>query len=125
MPTPEQMTAAVHAYIDAFGKGDPELAVAIFAVDAVIEDPIGTPPKCGHDAIREFYQMSMATGAKLVLDGPVRVGADHAAFAFHVPLHFDGQDMEIHVIDTFAFDADGKVKEMRAFFGPTNLIPPG
>ena len=84
MPTPEQMTAAVHAYVDAFDKGDPELAVAIFAVDAVIEDPIGTPPKCGHDAIREFYQMSMATGAKLVLDGPVRVGADHAAFAFHV-----------------------------------------
>lgn len=121
MPTPEQMEAAVHAYVEAFAKGDPDLAVAIFAEDAVVEDPIGTPQRIGHAAIREFYVASMATGAKLVLDGPVRVAANHAAFAFHVPLHFDGKDMEIHVIDTFAFDADGKVKEMKAYFGPGNM----
>ena len=122
MPTPEQMEAAVHAYVEAFAKGDPELAVAIFAEDATIEDPVGTPLKRGHDEIRAFYQASMATGARLVLDGPIRVAEGHAAFAFHVPLHFDGKDMEIHVIDTFAFDAVGKVREMRAFFGPGNMI---
>lgn len=122
MATPEQMEAAVHAYVAAFAAGDPEQAVAIFAEDAVVEDPVGTPPKVGHAAIREFYQASMATGAKLVLDGPIRLAEDHAAFAFHVPLHFDGKDMEIHVIDTFAFNADGKVREMRAFFGPGNMI---
>lgn len=122
MPSAEQMEAAVHAYVEAFDKGDPELAVAIFAEDAVVEDPIGTPPKVGHAAIREFYTVSMATGAKLVLDGPIRVATSHAAFAFHVPLHFDGKDMEIHVIDTFAFDETGKVKEMRAYFGPGNMI---
>jgi steroid Delta-isomerase len=122
MATPEQMEAAVHAYVAAFEAGDPELAVAIFAEDAVIEDPVGTPPKVGHEAIREFYVGSMATGARLVLDGPIRLASDHAAFAFHVDLRFNGQDMAIHVIDTFAFDADGKVKEMRAFFGPGNMI---
>lgn len=122
MPTPEQMEAAVHAYVAAFAAGDPEQAVAIFAEDAVVEDPIGTPPKIGHAAIREFYVASMATGAKLVLDGPIRVATAHAAFAFHVPLHFDGKDMEIHVIDTFAFDENGKVKEMKAYFGPGNMI---
>ena len=122
MPTPEQIEAAVHAYVEAFAKGDPELAVAIFAEDATIEDPVGSPLKRGHDEIRAFYQASMATGARLVLDGPIRVAEGHAAFAFHVPLHFDGKDMEIHVIDTFAFDAVGKVREMRAFFGPGNMI---
>lgn len=122
MPTPEQMEAAVHAYVEAFAKGDPELAVAIFAADAVIEDPVGTPLKVGHEEIRAFYVASMATGAKLVLDGPIRIASDHAAFAFHVPLNFNGQDMEIHVIDTFAFNAAGKVKEMRAFFGQGNMI---
>lgn len=121
MPTPEQMEAAVLAYVDAFARGDPELAVAVFAPDAVIEDPIGSEPKVGTAAIREFYTASMATGAKLVLDGPIRVAGAHAAFAFHVPLNFDGRDMEIHVIDTFAFDADGKVKEMKAYFGPGNM----
>lgn len=122
MPTPEQIEAAVHAYVEAFAKGDPELAVAIFAEDATIEDPVGSPLKRGHDEIRAFYQASMATGARLVLDGPIRVAEGHAAFAFHVPLHFDGKDMEIHVIDTFTFDAAGKVREMRAFFGPGNMI---
>ena len=39
MATPEQMTAAVHAYVEAFDKGDPELAVALFAEDACIEIP--------------------------------------------------------------------------------------
>ncbi len=121
MPTPEQMEAAVHAYVEAFAKGDPELAVAIFAEDAVIEDPIGTPPRIGHAAIREFYVQSMATGATLHLAGPVRVAAAHAAFAMQVRLHWNGKDMAIDVIDTFAFDDAGKVTEMRAYFGPGNM----
>lgn len=125
MATPEQMEAAVHAYVAAFAAGDPEQAVAIFAADATVEDPVGTPLKRGHDEIRAFYRASMATGARLVLDGPIRLAEGHAAFAFHVPLHFEGKDMEIHVIDTFAFDAVGKVKEMRAFFGPGNMIAKG
>ena len=50
MPTPEQMEAAVHAYVEAFAKGDPELAVAIFADNASVEDPIGSPPHLGHYA---------------------------------------------------------------------------
>lgn len=121
MPTPEQMTAAVHAYVAAFDAGDPEMAVAIFAADAVVEDPIGTAPRVGTDAIRQFYTESMATGAKLHLSGPVRVAAAHAAFAMQVRLHWDGSDMAIDVIDTFAFDQSGKVIEMKAYFGPTNM----
>ena len=122
MPSPEAMIAAVHAYVDGFERGDADALAALFADDATVEDPVGTPLKRGHDEIRSFYVASMATGAKLVLDGPVRVADGHAAFAFHVPLHFDGKHMEIHVIDTFAFNADGKVREMRAFFGPGNMI---
>ena len=121
MPSPEQMEAAVHTYVEAFAKGDPELAVGIFADNAVIEDPIGTEPRVGKAAIREFYTQSMATGATLHLAGPVRVAAAHAAFAMQVRLHWDGKDMAIDVIDTFAFDDAGKVKEMRAYFGPGNM----
>ena len=121
MPTPEQMEAAVHAYVDAFAKGDPALAAAIFADDAVVEDPIGTPPKVGKAAILEFYTQSMATGATLHLQGPVRVAAAHTAFAMQVRLNWDGKDMAIDVIDTFAFDEAGKVKLMQAYFGPGNM----
>jgi steroid Delta-isomerase len=121
MPTPDQMIAAVHGYVEAFAKGDAEAAVALFAPNATVEDPIGTPLKVGHEAIREFYVGSMATGAKLKLDGPVRVAQDYAAFAFQVVLTMDCKALTIDVIDTFKFDADGKVVEMRAYFGPSNM----
>lgn len=121
MPSPEQMKAAVHAYVAAFDAGDPAMAAAIFADDAVIEDPIGSAPKVGMAAILEFYTASMATGAKLHLAGPIRVAAAHAAFAMQVRLSWDGKDMAIDVIDTFAFDDAGKVREMKAYFGPGNM----
>lgn len=121
MPTPAQMEAAVHAYVAAFEAGDPDVAAAIFAEDAVVEDPIGTEPTVGKAAIRQFYAQSMATGAKLHLTGPVRVAAAHAAFAMQVRLHWDGKDMAIDVIDTFAFNEAGKVTEMKAYFGPGNM----
>lgn len=121
MPTPEAMEAAVHTYVEAFDKQDPALAASIFADDAVIDDPIGSPPKVGKAAILQFYTDSMATGAKLVLQGPVRVATAHAAFAMQVRLSWGGKDMAIDVIDTFAFDEAGKVKQMQAFFGPGNM----
>ena len=121
MPTPEQMEQAVHTYFEAFDKRDPQLAASIFADDAVIEDPIGTPPKVGREAILQFYTESMATGARLVLQGPIRVATAHAAFAMQVRLNWDGKDMAIDVIDTFAFDDAGKVKLMNAYFGPGNM----
>ena len=121
MATPEQMTAAVHGYVDAFDKGDPEAVVALFTSYAIVEDPIGTPPKVGHDAIREFYTASMQTGAKLRLEGPIRLATEYAAFAFRVELTMEGKSLTVDVIDTFKFNADGKVTEMRAYFGPSNM----
>lgn len=121
MPTPEAMEAAVHTYVEAFDKGDAALAASIFAQDAVIDDPIGSPPKVGQAAILQFYTESMATGAKLVLQGPVRVATAHVAFAMQVRLNWGGKDMAIDVIDTFAFDEAGKVKQMQAYFGPGNM----
>ena len=63
----------------------------------------------------------MATGAKLKLEGPIRVVGDYAVFAFSVNLHWEGSDKRIDVIDTFRFNDAGEVMEMRAFWGPTNM----
>lgn len=121
MPDPAKMEAAVHEYVAAFSAGDPERVVALFAPDAVVEDPVGSDPHHGHDAIRAFYTGSMATGAKLHLEGPVRVVQDYAAFAFSVNLHWEGSDKRIDVIDTFRFNDANQVIEMRAYWGPANM----
>lgn len=120
MPDPAQMIAAVNAYVDAFDRGDPEAVRDLFAPDATVEDPAGTPPHRGHAAILDFYRTSMQTGAKLTLDGPVRCTGDTAAFAFSVRLTH-GEPMRIDVIDLFRFDEAGKVVSMIAYFGPGNM----
>jgi steroid delta-isomerase len=112
--------AAVEAYIDAFAKSDPDAVVKLFAEDATVEDPIGTPIHTGHAAIREFYANSMKTGAKLSLDAPVRTAEGYAAFAFSVKLNMGGEKV-IQVIDTFKFNDAGKVSEMRAFWSANNM----
>jgi steroid delta-isomerase len=121
MPDPAAMEAAAHEYVAAFAASSPERVAAIFAPDATVEDPIGTAPHVGHDAILAFYTASMQTGARLELTGPVRLAGDYAAFAFSVHLHWDGSDKRVDVIDTFRFNENGKVTEMKAYFGPSNF----
>lgn len=121
MTSPEHMMATVHAYVDAFARGSVDAVVALFAEDASVEDPVGTPPKRGISDIRAFYEGSMATGAKLELLGEPRCAADHVAFPFAVRLDWQGRHQIIEVIDTFRFDEAGKIVEMRAFFGPDNI----
>jgi steroid Delta-isomerase len=60
MPDPAKMEAAVHEYVAAFDVGDPDRVAVMYAVDAEVEDPIGTPRHVGREAIRGFYAQSMA-----------------------------------------------------------------
>lgn len=121
MPDPARMEAAVHAYVAAFELGSADQVAAIYAEDATVEDPIGAPAHLGRDAIRAFYAESMKTGARLTLEGPIRVAGDYAVFPFSVHLDFDGGPKRIDVIDTFRFNEANEVVEMRAFWGPSNM----
>jgi steroid delta-isomerase len=121
MPDPAAMEAAVHEYVAAFEAGSADRVAALYAADATVEDPIGSPMHRGREAIRAFYAESMKTGAKLKLEGPVRVAGDYAVFPFSVDLHWEGSDKRIDVIDTFRFNDTNEVVEMRAFWGPSNM----
>lgn len=118
MPTPQQMCDVVAAYFNAFDAEDADAIAALFANNAEVHDPVGSAPHIGIKAIRAFYGESVAVRPKLVQQGPTRTASDYAAFAFTVTLP-TGQ--RIDVIDTFKFDAAGKVIEMRAYFGPLNM----
>ncbi|MEY4159958.1 MAG: hypothetical protein RLZZ136_579 [Pseudomonadota bacterium] len=121
MISAEHMIATVTAYIDGFAAGDTDAIVSLFAANATVEDPVGTPLKQGTEQIRAFYAGSMATGAKLQLLGDPRCAADYVAFPFAVTLEWNGREQVIEVIDTFRFNAEGKIIEMRAYFGPQNM----
>ena len=116
-----QKLAAVEGYVAAFAAGDADAVAALYADNATVEDPVGTPLVEGIDAVRAFYAGAMQTGAKLELLGEPRGAGDYVAFPFAVHLEHEGGHRVIEVIDTFKFDADGKVVEMRAFWGRENV----
>ena len=116
--TYEMYQSVVNRYVEAFENADMDIIRAIFADDAVVEDPVGTEPREGIGAIVEFYQQGFAAGAKLVLTQPVRVAGSSVAFAFDVVMG----DMKISPIDVFDFNAEGKIRHMRAYWGPENMV---
>lgn len=118
--TADAKIRAVQTYVAGYAAGDVDTILSIFAEDAVLEDPVGTPAHKGKAALRTFFSVGIGMKAKLHLLGDVRCAGDSAAFAFAVELEFDGVNKRIEVIDVFRFDDVGKVREMRAYWGPEN-----
>lgn len=112
--------AVVEAYISAFSAGDAAAAARLFAPDATVEDPVGTPLVTG-DGIPALYRSAMARGLRLERTGPVRFAGDSAAFPFAIHYPPSAARRRIDVIDIFRFDSQGRIIEMRAFWGPDNI----
>ena len=69
MSNPGNMAASVQAYIDLFNVADAQGIADLYADDATVEDPVGTPLKEGKAAILEFYTMAVKNGAVLKKEG--------------------------------------------------------
>lgn len=131
----DHMENTVQAYIDLFNAQDAEGIAALYAENATVTDPVGTPAKDGKAAILAFYTMAVKNGAKLAKQGQTRIAGNCAAFAFTVTVgamtnidegvavevELPKGGMRIDVIDTFVFDDEGKVTEMKAYWGPVNI----
>ena len=116
------MKQAMQAYIDNYNRDDLEGVVGLYADEATVEDPVGTPVKAGKAAIRDFYKFAMTTGARLSLAAPIRAShGNSAAMAFDVKLEYQGSRMIIRVIDVMSFDANGRFTSMRAYWGPSDM----
>lgn len=119
----EQYRQVVADYLRMMSEGDWQGVAALYAEDATVEDPVGSEPLRGIGAVTDFYRRAVETGARLHLDGPVRVAGREAAFPFHAEVKADGGTLHIHVIDVFRFNDAGKIVSMRAFFGEDNIVP--
>lgn len=122
MTTEQEMKDAMQAYIDAFNRSDADAITALYAEDATVEDPVGTPPKAGRESIAAFYQYAIKSGAKLALAAPIRAShGNAAAMAFDVQLNMPEGRAVIRVIDAMTFDESGKFTSMRAYWGRSDM----
>jgi len=107
----------VEKYVEAFDNGDMSIIRDMYADNATVEDPVGSPLHEGMEAICAFYEGAMASGAKLALTGRPCCAGNAVAFSFQVTM----PGMLINVIDVFEFDEQGKVNAMKAYWGPESL----
>lgn len=107
----------VEKYVEAFDHGDISIIRDMYADNARVEDPVGSPVHEGMEAICAFYEGAMASGAKLALTGKPCCAGNAVAFPFQVNM----PGMLINVIDVFEFDEQGKVSSMKAYWGPESL----
>lgn len=115
---------AVENYIAALNEHDMEAIDALYADNATLEDPVGSEPKQGKEAILEFYKVGFDAKISARLTGPVRLAGGNAVFPFVVELNPGNGEMRIDIIDQFTFDSDGKVLSMKAFWGAENITTP-
>lgn len=110
--SPEQKQTVVETYIDALCNSNLDAICDLYADDAILEDPVGSPVNEGKDAIRAFYTPSMGIGLKASLTGKVRCPGNAAAFPFQVISPMG----TIEIIDVFEFNEAGKIVSMKAYW---------
>ena len=120
MLSDEHITNTLQAYVDAVSGDDVEKIIELYAEDGVVEDPIGTVPHRGHDALREFYQMAVDMVEKMVLEGNPRIRDNFGACGMIA--YPKGMDMKfcMETMDVMEFNAEGKIIRMTAYWGDSN-----
>lgn len=118
------MKAALQAYVDRANAGDAAGLIALFAPDAVIEDPIGSPLKTGAD-IPAWFADTVAFDTRITPVAPLRGShADEALLIFDVEFTPPGGErMRIRSADACTFNDAGLITSLRAFWGPDDIEP--
>ncbi|MFD6161550.1 nuclear transport factor 2 family protein [Nocardia sp. NPDC060256] len=118
----KQIRDVIEQYVKLVGAGPTEAIVELYAADATVEDPIGTPARNGHAAIREFYDVIAALDRDTELrPETVRIGGNEAAFMFTIVTRVAGQRFTLSPIDVMEFDDAGKITRMRAYWSQEDM----
>ncbi|QEY61702.1 steroid delta-isomerase [Metapseudomonas lalkuanensis] len=119
----QQVRAKLARYVELVDAVDIDGILALYAEDAVVEDPVGKPPYVGIEAISRFYREGLGRlNASARLDGSIRATCGCGAVPFCVDLDWGGQARSIEVIDVMEFDAEGRIRSMKAYWGDANMI---
>lgn len=115
MPTRAEIVQVVEAYLTAVNDSDVEGAVALFAADARQEDPVGSEPNIGHDAIRAFFTASAEVEMSATRYGPVCVMGNQALFQLVIEMPMGEDVFRMLFTDHITLDEAGRIAELRGW----------
>ena len=118
----EHIAKVLQDYVDAVAGEDVEKIIDLYAEDAVVEDPVGTPVHKGHEALRAFYQIAVDAVEKMVLEGNPRIRDNWGTAAMRA--YPKGMDLKfcMETLDVMEFNDDGKIISMTAYWGDSNMV---
>lgn len=112
MPTRAEIAQLVDDYLAAVSASDVEAIVALFAPDARQEDPVGSEPNIGHEAIRAFFTASAGVEMTATRYGPVCVMGDQAVFQILISMPAGEDEFRMLFADRITVDQDGRISEL-------------
>ncbi|HEY3141154.1 MAG TPA: nuclear transport factor 2 family protein [Acidimicrobiales bacterium] len=113
------------SYMERFSAEDKDGWLDLFAEDAWIEDPVGTPRRHGRDEIGVFWDEVHTVPDSIELRplGIQTVVGNEGIFAMQARASLGGQIFGVDIIDLMSFNAAGKIATMRAFFDQSTMRP--
>lgn len=119
-----KVRALLERYCTAMNTGEREAWLDCFADDAYREDPVGTPPAVGREALGAAFDENHIPVTLTLTQDPLVVGDEVIAF-FTVDAEMDGGRMRLpRIVDHIVLTADGaKFQRLRAFFDYAELVP--
>ncbi len=115
----DDIRKTIGRYIEFMNAADVDSIAELYAEDATLEDPVGTEPIQGREAIRGFYAAAVGN-VKLEATGNPRVAAGEVAFPMHAQI---GGTEILEIIDLMVFNDDGQIVSMRAFWSTDENQP--
>lgn len=113
-PSQEQMKNTVQAYFDTMNEGEAAAAKikAMFAADAMIEDPLGAPLRPAAAFVDGVLKAKLNFNVLLL----TATATNTAAAALYINTESGG----LNAIEIFTFNPEGKITGMKAYWGDSD-----
>ncbi|ABH00045.1 steroid delta-isomerase (plasmid) [Rhodococcus jostii RHA1] len=113
--------SAVTRYLEAIARASSSAEIAaLYADGATLEDPVGSDPVRGRDAIAEFFGPLTQARRETELLG-FRHSGSAAAFHFRVRTYTPDGVVEIEPFDVMTFTAEGLITSAKAYWSPDDV----
>jgi len=115
------VTSYFHA---ALNEPDISKFPTFFTPDGILEDPVGTPPLRGREAIRTFVEAGRANIERGTFEiREIFMCGNESAVRWKIEVWTKkGQHLTVNGIGNFMFDEERKLTHVREFFDVTTLL---
>jgi len=123
--TAEQVRQVLQDYIRAWTIKDKALLLSLFAEDAVLEDPVGTPPFRGHEGIGKFWDFALSDSSRQITPRLEEIRAcgnqGILRFTMQVRLPDERKGLNLSIIEHAQLNDAGKLIHLRAFWDESSV----